>query len=181
MKPLEIGLFGIGGKQKIIGNKDITVSGLGAFAFVPVLKSSDGKSRKMTASFEGQAYTGKGLAVQAVNTMQVAGPAGQQEAPKALGILGQGVFYPTQEWGVTAGYGRRSVIGSAFRTPGSERNQYLAFVNTAYDFNAAVRVAAEYEHAKSNYFGIPTTGANTGATADNGQINTFRLCAMYFF
>ncbi|HIJ86642.1 MAG TPA: hypothetical protein HPP97_03040 [Desulfuromonadales bacterium] len=192
MKPLEIGLFGIVGKQKfspytvgasptIYRDKDATVSGLGAFAFVPVLKSSDGKSRAMTASLEAQAYTGKGLAVQGVNTAQLSGAPGMKEMPKALGVLTQGVLYPTQEWGVTAGYGYRSVIGSAPRDRGTERNQYLAFVNTAYDFNAAVRVAAEYEHAKSNFFGTPTTGGNVGATADNGQINTFRLCAMYFF
>ena len=68
-----------------------------------------------------------------------------------------------------------------------QQNRYWKAIpafNEWHDFNAAVRVAVEYEHAKSDYFGIPNAagaGQQVGATADNGQINTFRLCAMYFF
>lgn len=184
MKPLEVGVFALGGKQQFLDNKNVNIHGVGAWAFVPVLKSTDGKSRKMTLSLEGQAYTASGLAVNAVNTVQLVGTKPNQHAPNSFGLLGQAVFYPTQEWGITAGYGRRGVTHSSDYSNNNERSQYLAFVNTAYDFNAAVRVAAEYEHAKSDYFGIPNApgaGQQVGATADSGQINTFRLCAMYFF
>ena len=80
-------------------------------------------------------------------------------------------------------YGRRGTINSADYAAGTERYQQLFFINTAYDLNAAVRIAAEFEHGSSHFKGIPAGSptAPTGATADSGQINTARLSLMYFF
>ncbi len=179
MKPLEVGLFGMGGSQKILGNKAVKVYGYGAYAFVPLLKSSDGKSRKMTASLETQGYVASGMAVQSANIVQTVGTAPNVYSPEGFGVLAQAVFYPTQNLGITAGFGRRGVVASADYAAGTELKQQLMFVNMAYDLNAAVRVATEFEHGESNFKGIPTTPP--GATADSGKINTFRLSAMYFF
>lgn len=183
MNSLQLGLFGLAGTQKITGNKAVDVYGYGFYGFVPLLKSSDGKSRKMTASFETQAYVSSGLGVLSANTVSLQGTAPNLYAPEGYGLLAQTVFYPTQNWGVTAGYGRRGIINSADYAAGTERYQQLLFVNTAYDLNAAVRIAAEFEHGSSHFKGIPSgpPTAPTGATGDSGQINTARLSLMYFF
>jgi hypothetical protein len=143
----------------------------------------------MTASLETQAYVSSGLGVLSANTVSLAGTAPNLYAPEGYGLLAQSVFYPTQNLGITAGYGRRGIINSADYAAGTERYQQLFFVNTAYDLNAAVRIAAEYEHGSSHYKGVPSATApgvptalqQAGATGDSGHINTMRLSVMYFF
>ncbi len=63
MQPLIAGVFGIWGQEKISGNQDEkrNIYGYGFYTHVPVLRSSDGKSRAMTLSFEGQTYVSAGL------------------------------------------------------------------------------------------------------------------------
>jgi hypothetical protein len=185
MNSLQLGVFGLGGSQKIIGSKAVDVYGYGFYGFVPVLRSKDGKSRAMTASLETQLYMAAGLNIQSANISQLAtyNPTTSTSAnkmpvyaPKGTGFLGQVVFYPTQNLGITAGYGRRNIVNSSDYAGGTERSQSLLFVNTAYDLNAAVRVAAEYEHGESQFL-----NSATGAASPSGQINSARLSVMYFF
>jgi len=81
MNSLTAGLFGLYGKQELAGNSEtVDTWGYGFYTFVPVLKSVDGKSRAMTASFEGQLYM---AANQSVNgaTAAVLSPRGPTNVP----------------------------------------------------------------------------------------------------
>lgn len=177
MNPLQVGLFGTYGTQKFIGNKAVPVSGYGAFTSIPILKSADGVSRKMTASFEASTYMAQGLAVQGANQNGTIGTLGNYVAPRDFGYIVQASFWPTHDVGVAAGVGRRGTITIADTPAGSERYSQLLFANVSYDLNAAFRIAAEYEHDETHYNGIPVGGA----TSNYGQINTGRFCVMYFF
>jgi hypothetical protein len=183
MNPLQVGLFGMYGTQKITGNDQaVPVSGYGAFAFIPVLNSKDGLSRKMTANLEATAYVSEGLGVQGGNVVGLVGAAGHYRAARGFGYLVQGAFYPTHDLGLAAGIGRRAILNNGSYAAGSERNQTLLFANVSYDLNAAFRIAAEYEHDESHFKGIPgAANGYAGATSDVGQLNTGRLCVMYFF
>lgn len=197
MNPLTVGVFGLYGSSKLIGNHAIDNYGYGVYAFVPVLKSKDGKNRAMTMSLEGQGYFSAGLAYNGANAQQAVGTApviaangvtvttpGNQTAAKGYGVYGQAIFYPTQDIGITGGYGRRNAYhyNSYGVTPAllgsSERYNECIYGNVAYDLNAAVRVAAEYEHLKTQYGGASTT---VGVGGDFGQANVIRLAAYYFF
>ena len=196
MNSLQIGAFGLYGSQKLIGNHAIDVYGYGAYAFIPILHSKDGKNRAMTLSLETQAYISAGLTVDSANSKAFTGtgvvasaaattvtnPLGTATAAKGYGFLGQAVFYPTQSFGMTAGYGRRNVLNYKNYVGGDELYQDLLFANVAYDLNAAVRIAGEYEHG-SSHFKTPLTAAQTagGAIGDSGQINTVRMSMIYFF
>lgn len=122
MNSLQLGLFGLYGSQKIVGSGAVDLYGYGFYGFVPLLKSKDGKSRKMTASLEAQIYESAGMGVQAGNTVSLVGTAPNLYAPKGFGYLAQALIYPTQDWGLTAGYGRRSIINSADYPTGTERS-----------------------------------------------------------
>jgi hypothetical protein len=193
MNSLQIGAFGLYGSQKIRGNHNVDTYGYGVYGFIPVLASKDGKNRAMTMSLETQAYISAGLTVDSanskafigtaptVNAAQVVTANGNLTAAKGYGFLGQAVFYPTQSLGFTAGYGRRNAYNYATYSAGDELYQDLLFANVAYDLNAAVRIAGEYEHGSSHFKGISAAQAAAGANSDSGQINTVRMSMIYFF
>lgn len=181
--PLTITLFGLVGNQEFTNNKDVAVHGYGVYGFVPIIRSSDGKSRAMTLSLETQAYSAAGLDVQGATAMSVVGAAKPDlNAAKGYGLYGQLKFYPIQNLGLTAGYGRRETLDwDRARTTsaaalalsnapyGPERSNQLMYGNITYDLNAAVRVATEFERIQTHYDG--KTGAN----------NAIRVAAYYFF
>jgi hypothetical protein len=187
MNPLQVGLFGLYGTQKIVGNDQaVPVDGYGAFTFIPILKSKDGISRKMTANLEATAYISEGLAVQGGNVLGLVGDVGHQRAARGFGYLVQGSFYPTHDLGIAAGYGHRAILHNSDYPAGTERNQQLFFANVSYDLNAAFRIAVEFEHGESRFKGnaavtAPGYAYLAGATSDYGQVNTGRMSVMYFF
>ncbi|GFE59877.1 hypothetical protein [Geobacter sp. AOG2] len=186
--PLTVTLFGLVGNEKFTDNNEITSYGYGAYVFVPVLKSSDGKSRAMTLSLETQAYVAAGMDVQGATAMAVSGSKPNLNAAQGYGLYGQLKFYPTQNLGLTAGYGRRETLnwdkiksmsaataalnygGSISTTAGNiERSNEQIYGNVTYDLNAAVRVAAEFQHFRTQY------------VSQLGQDNAVRLAVFYFF
>ena len=191
MSPLQAGLFGLVGSQKIDGNHAVDVYGYGVYGFVPIIKSQDGKNRAMTLSLETQAYISSGLDMQGGTALAVVNSKPNLTGAKGFGVYGQLKFHPTQDMGITAGYNRRSVLnvddfkglsaGTIGLSPGGangvERFNELIYANITYDLNAAVRLATEFEHNKTQYMAT-TTGAATKAI---GQNNIVRLAAYYFF
>jgi DcaP outer membrane protein len=202
MNPLIVGVFGLVGSEKVglpvgvtgapgvnFGQKALDSYGYGMYAFVPVLKSRDGKDRAMTMSFEGQAYMASnmnfnqatGNATTNVFSSSVVPPATLKNlaAAKGYGLAGQLIFYPTQDIGITGGYSRRNAYNCGSYSPvlGSyERTNELIYGNVTYDLNAAVRVGAEYEHQKTLYGRF-----SPGYNGDLGQDNTIRMAMYYFF
>jgi len=196
MNPLTVGVFGLYGTEKSQGQRqNVDVYGYGVYAFVPLLKSSDGKNRAMTASLEAQAYISAGMAWNGANATTPATFSGgandalvgvnpNKSAAKGYGLYGQLEFYATQDLGITGGYMRRNAYnysnyrGTGLTTAAAPFEQYneLIYGNVAYDLNAAVRVAAEYEHGKTQFGSVPT-----GATGNFGQVNIARAAAYYFF
>jgi hypothetical protein len=182
MNSLQAGFFGLYGSQSA-HNKGTDVYGYGAYAFVPLLKSKDGKSRAMTASLEAQAYIASGMnwngATASLTTTSLNMTNGT--ANKGYGAYGQIIFYPIQDLGFTAGYERRnamnykSISAANSGTFSFEEYNELIYANVAYDLNAAVRVSAEYLHGKTQY-NAPTT-----TEGDSGNINGVRVAAYYFF
>ena len=192
MSPLQLGLFGIDGNAKYFStttsNQSIKTYGYGAYAFVPVLKSSDGKSRSMTLSLEGQVYRGQGLDVQGgTNGLANAGAGSATlvgATPTLAGAIGRGYygqakFHPTQDLALTAGHMARLQDGDQFAGLRYESKNQLSYANATYDLNAAVRLATEFEHMETHYGGLP--GNLTGANGPYAQNNTFRVAAYYFF
>jgi len=191
MSPLQAGLFGLGGRQKIAGNHQVDVYGYGVYGFVPLLKSKDGKNRAMTMSLETQAYIASGMDMQGATALSVIGSKPDLTGAKGYGYYGQLKFYPTQDMGITGGYNRRSVLNSdnynglsaatiglsQGAVNGVERYNELVYANITYDLNAAIRLATEFEHNKTQYMAT-TTGA---ATTASGQNNIVRFAAYYFF
>ncbi|HBA89680.1 MAG TPA: hypothetical protein DCZ75_17335 [Geobacter sp.] len=178
MNSFTAGFFGLYGNQDVAGNAEMVDSwGYGFYTFVPVLKSSDGKSRAMTASFEGQTYMAANMAFAHATAHTLIGPAGDKSPAKGYGLFGQAIFYPTQNLGFTAGYGKRSAYdyGSYAGVANFQKYSSQIFGNVAYDLNAAIRVAVEYQHLKTLY------GNNTPGTSDSGTANIARVAAMYFF
>jgi hypothetical protein len=180
MNGLTLGAFGLLGSEKDgvapPKNRAIDSYGYGAYAFVPVLRSSNGKNRAMTMSFEAQAYMAANMAFNSATGNLTVGTAPNLSGAKGYGLAGQLIFYPTQDLGITGGYQRRNAYNySTFTAANFEKTNELIYGNVAYDLNAAVRVAAEYEHAKTLY-GNPTVG-----TSDLGQANIIRFAMYYFF
>ena len=207
MNSLQAGVFGLWGSEKLATTHSVDVYGYGAYAFVPLLKSSDGKSRAMTASLEGQAYIASGMNWSGATASTTAASAtdatasnlipGSNTTNKGYGAYGQIIFYPIQDLGITAGYERRNAMNygalahtntaavpfnpvtgaAAVAQFAFEEYNELIYANAAYDLNAAVRVAGEYMHGKTQYGGLN----GSGATKDFGQLNAVRVAAYYFF
>ncbi|HEY6872264.1 MAG TPA: hypothetical protein VI298_05985 [Geobacteraceae bacterium] len=180
MNNLTAGVFGLVGSEKVgvapTTNRAVDSYGYGVYAFVPVLKSSDGKSRAMTMSFETQAYMAANMLFNSATGSATVGATPDKTGAKGYGIAGQVIFYPTQDLGITAGWQRRNAYDYANYTAANfEKFNELIYGNVAYDLNAAVRVATEFEHQKTVY------GNNTPGQSDLGQDNTIRLAAYYFF
>jgi hypothetical protein len=200
MNSLKAGFFGLLGTEKIQGQStNVDVWGYGFYGFVPVLKSKDGKNRAMTLSFDTELWMSAGLDMQGANAPITAGSTppgttagaaligspGFRTAAKGWGGFAQLIFYPTQDMGISGGYARRNAYDyaairrsapAAFGNGAFEQYNEMYYGNVAYDLNAAVRVAVEYEHGKTQFSANPT-----GATGNFGQINVARLAAYYFF
>ncbi len=182
MRPLTLGVFGLYGNSKTVlpvvaANKTVDSYGYGFYAFVPVLKSSDGKSRAMTMSLEGQAYQAANMAFNAATATTVFDAASADPTPaEGYGLAAQAIFYPTQELGITAGYGRRGAIDyDRYTANDFAKSTTLYYGNVSYDLNAAVRVMAEYQHLETKY------GKVSAGTSDLGSANILRFAAFYFF
>ncbi len=173
MKPLTVSLFGMYGSGKLAATGHaVDIYGYGVYTFVPIVKSVDGKSRAMTASLEAQGYISAGQSFNSSNAAATANSG--TTAQKGYGLYGQVKFFPNQDLGIIGGYGRRNVLnyGANVAAGGEEYNEQI-YGHVTYDLNAAVRLATEYQHMRSQYKSAPGV--------DLGQANVIRLCAYYFF
>jgi len=188
MNSLSAGVFGLWGSQKAMlasGNKSVDSWGYGFHAFVPILKSKDGKSREMTMSLEGQAYMAANMQFNSATSATFVGDVANPTGAKGYGIAGQFIFYPTQHLGLTAGYGRRNAYDYASykKIANFQKSSTLIYANIAYDLNSAIRIAAEYENLNTQYGNVrdvPTT-FGMGGTSGTGTANIARLALFYFF
>lgn len=183
MAPLQLGVFGLDGQSNLQNNggEKVKSYGYGVYAFVPVLKSSDGKNRAMTLSFEGQVFSGQGLDVLGANQPGLTGAAGTtgRGGFKGNGYYGQLKLYATQDLALTAGHmARLAADADQFGAARYEKKNQESYANLTYDLNAAVRLATEYVHVETRYANAPTAAAGLGAI---GLENTFRVAAYYFF
>ena len=186
MNSLTAGFFGLTGYERVkASNRTVNTYGYGIYTFVPVLKSKDGKNRAMTMSFEGQAYQAANMAFNSATAGTLVGTAGNESSAKGYGLAGQVIFYPTQNLGITTGYGRRNAYNYASYSGVSnfQKSNSELYANIAYDLNAAIRVAAEYQNLSTKYgnvASVPAT-AGLGGTAGTGTANVARLALFYFF
>lgn len=177
MNTLTAGLFGLAGKEDaIVAGKNLGSTpswGYGAYLFAPIIPSRDGKDRTMTLGFEGQTYLASNMKFNSATAADFAGTGGA----KGYGLAGQLIFYPTANLGVTGGYEKRNAVDAASYkgTTNYERTNELMFANVAYDLNAAVRVATEYERQRSVF------GNNKAGESDSGKVNVARVAFYYFF
>jgi hypothetical protein len=192
MNSLTAGFFGLFGSEKVTDNANHAVDswGYGFYTFVPILKSKDGKNRAMTMSFEGQAYMAANMAFNSATATTVVGSSENLGPAKGYGLGAQFIFYPIQDMGITAGYLRRGAYNysdynnTTLLTTGAspvpvtqnfQKYNTNIFANVAYDLNAAIRVAAEYENLDTQY------GKNTVGQSGTGTANIARLAFFYFF
>jgi hypothetical protein len=172
------------------GSEDFDSWGAGINVHVPILKSSDGKSRAGTLTFQGQAYMAEGLThVQATQYSFITDAGGDVDAAKGYGAVGQLIYYPTQPLGITVGYGQRGIrdtsdyrdaasiapAGGPFGVSGDPANTIRSYndaywTNVTYDF-ANVRFGAEYMHLETHYIG----------SSEEPEGDRFQFSAMYFF
>lgn len=200
MNSLTAGVFGLFGSQKVtyaaLATKHVDSYGYGFYAFVPILKSSDGKSRAMTLSFEGQAYMAANMAFNTATAAAFVGDGANPNGAKGYGLGAQLIFYPTQNLGITAGYGRRNAYNysnynnlgavtaaNPFNNTNFQKYSSIVFANVAYDLNAAIRVAAEYENLDTQYGNVRSIANSTslGGLSGTGTANIARLSLFYFF
>ena len=178
MNSLQAGFFGLYGTESAgPTGKELASWGYGFYTFVPVLASKDGKSRTMTAAFEGQAYQASNMSFNYATATSLIGPSNDRTGAKGYGIFAQGMFYPTQNLGLTTGYGKRAAYDQASYAGVANYQQSSSqiFANVSYDINAAIRLAAEYQSLETKY------GNNTPGTSDQGSADVFRFSAFYFF
>ncbi len=192
LKPLTATLFGLYGTEKAPSNDNSSIDsyGYGFYTFVPVLSSQDGRGRRGSVSFEGQVYGAANMAFNnATYRTAVGTPAtgvsatfdasGHQSPAQGYGYAAQIIAYPTQELGLTVGYGSRRArdFNSYSGITNFQRSSSSLYANLAYDLNAAVRLAAEYQNLNTGY---GNANGVAGATAV-GTDNTVRFLALYFF
>jgi hypothetical protein len=158
-----------------------------------VIKSSDGKSRAMTLSFEGQVFSGQALDVLGANNPGYSGAAGStgRGGFKGNGYYGQLKLYATQDLALTAGHMARLAADADqfLSTQRYEKKNQETYANLTYDLNAAVRLATEFVHVESRYgnpnatniVGLNAPGVTTGGPGAIGIENTIRVAAYYFF
>ena len=191
LRPFTATIFGLYGSEHAPSNdgRSLDSYGYGLYTFVPVLSSKDGKCRKGSVSFEAQAYSAANMAFNHATALAVVGTpttvsstlntSANQSPAKGYGYAAQIIAYPTQDLGFTLGYGSRNArdydsyagIASYMKASSS------LYANLTYDFNAAVRVGAEYQNLNTRY-------GNANGTAGSevqGSDNTLRLVASYFF
>ncbi|MRR07143.1 MAG: hypothetical protein EG828_09390 [Deltaproteobacteria bacterium] len=187
MNSLTVGVFGLWGNQDYQINasgdtKSLDSWGYGLYTFVPLIKSKDGKSRAMTMSLEAQAFMAANMAFNGATAgVAVEGSDGYAKPAKGFGAYGQLIFYPTQDLGITAGYERRNAIDSSSYGDNYEQSNTNIYLNVAYDLNAAIRVAAEYQNLNTHYGHNNPSGSGSLAGSGNGTANIARFAAYYFF
>jgi hypothetical protein len=183
LNSLTAGFFGLYGKQDVGNSKSVDSWGYGFYTFVPLLPSPDGKSRAMTASFEGQTYMAANQSVNGATAGSVVGPVNDRSPAKGYGFYGQIIFYPLQELGIATGYGRRNAYDyESYRgVPNFEKYNSNLYANLSYDLNAAIRVAVEYQHLKTRYGNVTSGAGNLAGLSDVGSAEVGRLAAFYFF
>jgi hypothetical protein len=120
------------------------------------------------------------------STLAALGPAPNPD--KAVGMAAQIIFYPTQALGLTAGYGNRINASKALDTGNGAYQKYNQeiYFNAAYDLNAAVRVAGEYQNLEAGFNnfnpgGDGGLGATLVGTKGTASVNIGRVCLYYFF
>lgn len=197
MNPLSVGLFGLYGTEKAPSNANHSLSswGYGLYTFVPIHKSRDGVNRAMTVAFEGQTYAAGNLAYGGATSLSVVGTtptggvqgstsntfdaAGNQKPARNWAFIGQLKFFPTQDLGITAGFGSRYALnnGDYAGIANYQRQSQQIYANVTYDLNAAIRLATEWQNLETRYGNV---NGVAGAQA-SGVDNTIRLCAYYFF
>lgn len=192
MRPLTATLFGLYGTEKAPSNNNSAIDsyGYGIYTFVPVISSKDGKSRRGSVSFEGQAYGAANMAFNSATFTTTVGipttgvsstlnAAGGQSPAQGYGYAAQVIAYPTQELGVTVGYGSRRArnFNSYSGITDYQRSNSSLYANVAYDCNANIRVATEYQNMNTIY---GNANGVAGAKAV-GTDNTIRFVATYFF
>jgi hypothetical protein len=204
-KPLTITAFGLFGDESLPtlgGHANVKTWGAGAYLFAPVLASSNGKSRAMTMSFEGQVYEAANMNYNAATSGNITNTnftpntfnnsTGAPSPLKNYGATAQLIFYPTQELGITAGYGTRILANKTGDMPTTvsatvaglgtyQKSNSETYFNVAYDLNAAVRIAAEYQHMEAQWVNQNSLGANSAGGRVTDNLNIGRLCAYYFF
>jgi hypothetical protein len=171
--------------------------GYGLYAFVPILASKDIKHRANTASLEAQVYEASNMVWNGgtsspftqVGAGQIYGNnvtnAKDGITPmKDLGLAAQIVYYPTEPLGLTVGFTDRIAVNKAsdfnntdgFLSGGNyNKSDSMLYTNLAYDINAAVRVAAEYQNMMTTY------GNASGPRGATGVDNIGRFSMYYFF
>jgi len=184
MNSFTAGVFGLWGSEKktlATGDKSIDSWGYGIYTFVPVLKSKDGKGRAMTMSFEAQAFLAANMAFNSATAGTTVGAAATPTGAKGYGLYGQVIFYPIQELGLTAGYERRNASNYASYGDNFEKSNTNIYFNVAYDLNAAVRVAAEYQNLDTQYGHVVDGKDTLKGLSGTGTASVARLALYYFF
>jgi len=100
---------------------------------------------------------------------------------KGYGMYGQVIFYPIQDLGFTAGYERRNASNYASFGNNFEKSNTNIYANVAYDLNAAVRVAAEYQNLNTQYGHVTNGAGNLAGLSGTGTANIARMAVYYFF
>ena len=99
MNPLTIGAFGLVGSEKVgfganASNDAVDSYGYGVYAFVPVLKSKDGKNRAMTMSLEAQGYMAANMNFNGATGNAFTGAAAQPVRRERVRLCRPGHFLP---------------------------------------------------------------------------------------
>jgi len=192
LKPLTATFFGLYGSEKAPSNDNhhLDSYGYGFYAFVPLLSSKDGKCRAGSISFEGQTYAAYNMAFNHATALAAVGtpasgatstfaPTSDLSPARGYGYAAEIIGYPTQDLGITVGYGSRRARDYDSYTGMASYQKWTSsfYANASYDLNAAVRVAAEYQNLQSKY-----GNANGTPSVDAlGNDNTIRFAAYYFF
>ncbi|MBJ6723925.1 hypothetical protein [Geomesophilobacter sediminis] len=197
MNPFSVGLFGLVSKEKAPSNNNHTLDtwGYGLYTFIPIHGSHNGVDRTGTIAFEGQSYAAANLAYSGATSLSVVGttppggtpgtvsntydPAGHQSAARNWAFIAQLKYFPTQDLGITGGYGTRYTFDNKdfVGIPNFQRQSQQAWGNVTYDFNAAIRLATEYQNIQTKYGNVNGVAGRNATGVDN----TIRLCAYYFF
>lgn len=178
------GFYGLYGNQSVRGESNKIASwGAGYYTFIPVLNSKDGKSRAKTLTVEGDVYVAANLAYGPSTSTSYVGKPGDLNPARGYGIRTQALFFPVQDISIAAGYGRRGAINynDYKNNPNFQKYYQVIYANVNYDLNAAIRVAAEYQHADNSYGNVTSGTGNLAGTAQKGTANIGRLAFFYFF
>jgi hypothetical protein len=198
--PLTIGVSGLYGSSKIYTYANTTTaerhtknvdSYYGAlYAFLPIISSKDGRNRANTLSFEAQTYLAANVkdatAYQFIGQNATTTSDSRINPARGFGIATSLIYFPTQNIGLSGGYGRRQILAAHDYTNISnvERYNQMYFVNAAYDLNAAIRVGLELLHFDTAYGNVATvkdTASSLYGTSKKGTSETVRVSLYYYF